>query len=183
MATTSPDNLRTPDSGDSYALVQDMGILADTTQNALIKRANAYVGTTAQRVAFSTDAPMGTIWSDTDGERLVWKKGATGWEPIVEPPINRVVRSGRQSISSGALTLIPNSGGVYGKTLTYTLPFPLTEDETVVTVPEYVGNGFGIVSQNNVTSQESSTKVVFRFLQVASSAAQTVRVIWQVVKV
>src|SRR5690625_2357189 len=86
MATTSPDNIRTPDSGDSYALVQDMGILADTVQNALIKRANAYVGTVAQRNACTSQAPVGTIWSDTDGERLVWKKGATGWVLIVPEP-------------------------------------------------------------------------------------------------
>ena len=82
MATTSPDNLRTFDSGDPYALVQDMGILADTIQNALIKRANAYVGTVSHRTAFTTEAPLGTIWSDTDADRLVWKKGATDWESV-----------------------------------------------------------------------------------------------------
>lgn len=85
MATTSPDNLYSPNSNDPYALVQDLGAMQSSVQNALIERANAYRGTTAQRNAF-TNAPVGTIWSDTNGDRLVWKKGATEWEAIVDVP-------------------------------------------------------------------------------------------------
>jgi len=35
MATTSPDNLWTPDAGDDYALTVDLAAFADTVQNAL----------------------------------------------------------------------------------------------------------------------------------------------------
>ena len=35
MALTTPDNIRTPNSGDQYALVQDLGVLADSVQAAL----------------------------------------------------------------------------------------------------------------------------------------------------
>lgn len=83
--TTSPDNIPSPDLGDQYALTQDLANIADATQNALIKRANAYTGTTAQRTAFTSTAPVGTVWSDTNGNRDVWKKGSSSWEPIVAP--------------------------------------------------------------------------------------------------
>lgn len=79
MATTSPDNLKTPDAGDQYALVQDLGALADTVQIALVKRANSYVGTSAQRTAF-VSAPAGALWGDTDGGQQVWRKTSSGWE-------------------------------------------------------------------------------------------------------
>lgn len=87
MATTSPDNLKTPDSGDPYALVQDLGAFADTVQNALVKRGNSYVGTSAQRTAF-TAAVEGTHWQDTNGGKAEWVRqggvwvtpgGDTGW--------------------------------------------------------------------------------------------------------
>lgn len=115
MATTSPDNLRTPDSGDSYALVQDMGILADTTQNALIKRANAYLGTVSQRNAFTSEAPTGTIWSDEDGDRLVWRKGATEWE-LVAPPRPKSISGytvAASSANSAATTHVPFPPGFF----------------------------------------------------------------------
>lgn len=78
MATTSPDNLKTPDAGDQYALVQDMGALADTVQNALVKRANAYRGTSAQRIAFTT-APEGTSWQDTNGNKFPYLRQGSTW--------------------------------------------------------------------------------------------------------
>ena len=78
MATTSPDNLKTPDAGDQYALVQDLGALADTVQNALTRRGNLYVGTSAQRSAFTT-APNGSRWQDTNGDQLEWVRLAGSW--------------------------------------------------------------------------------------------------------
>ena len=78
MAVTSPDNIRTPDSGDQYALVQDLGVLADTVQAAITKRGNMYVGTAAQRTAFTT-APAGTHWQDTDGTALEYVRAGGAW--------------------------------------------------------------------------------------------------------
>ena len=78
MAVTSPDNIRTPDSGDQYALVQDLGVLADTTQATFIKRANLYVGTAAQRTAFTT-ATNGMNWQDTDGTAARYVRVAGAW--------------------------------------------------------------------------------------------------------
>lgn len=78
MAVTSPDNIRTPDSGDQYALVQDLGVLADTTQAAITKRGNLFVGTAAQRTAFTT-ATNGMNWQDTDGTAARYVRVAGAW--------------------------------------------------------------------------------------------------------
>lgn len=54
MATTSPDNIWTPDSGDDYALTVDLAAMADTVQDALTAVPRNYlVGTNAQRLALS----------------------------------------------------------------------------------------------------------------------------------
>lgn len=37
MATTSPDNIVTPDVGDPYSLVHDLGAMADSVQQALLR--------------------------------------------------------------------------------------------------------------------------------------------------
>lgn len=78
MATTTPDTLKTPDAGDQYALVQDLGSLADTVQSALIRRANSYAGPAANRTAFAT-APEGTSWQDTDGKKGLYVRQGGAW--------------------------------------------------------------------------------------------------------
>lgn len=77
---TSPDNIPSPDLTDQYALTQDMANLADGTQKALIKRANSYLGTSAQRAAFTT-APEGVHWQDTNGTKLGYVRKSGLWVP------------------------------------------------------------------------------------------------------
>lgn len=109
MATTSPDNLKTPDAGDQYALVQDLGALADTVQNALKRRANLMLGTVAERNAFTASAPQGIHWQDTDGTNLFeWVMRNGSWE-----------RAGGSSTAAGAGTLTMPTGGS-----TTTVSFP-----------------------------------------------------------
>lgn len=83
MATTSPDNLRTPDPGDPYNLVADLAVLANDVQGALIARGNVFRGTAAQRVAFLSTASAGMLWQDTDDIEMLWKRGASQWVPAV----------------------------------------------------------------------------------------------------
>ena len=106
MATTTPDNIKTPGAGDQYALVQDLGALADTVQNALVKRANSYTGTGAARGAWTT-APAGTKWQDTDGFKRSYTRIAGAWKfsPV---------------IASGSVTL----SGAAGETRSATISFP-----------------------------------------------------------
>lgn len=83
MATTSPDNLRTPNPGDPYNLVPDLQTLADDVQAALIARGNAFRGTAAERAAFTSTATPGMLWQDTDGIGMLWKKDGAVWAPAV----------------------------------------------------------------------------------------------------
>lgn len=96
MATTSPDNLRTPNSSDPYNLVPDLQVLANDVQSALVDRANSYRGTSAQRTAFSS-APTGTIWSDTNGSQLVYVKRGSNWIPVTPEDTGWVA----QTVASG----------------------------------------------------------------------------------
>lgn len=82
MATTSPDNIWTPNSDDQYALVQDLAANATSVQAAFDRRANAYKGTTAQRQAFTT-APTGVLWQDTNGSQLLYVRKNNAWETVV----------------------------------------------------------------------------------------------------
>ena len=78
MATTSPDNVRSPNPTDPYNLVADLAILASDVQTALTRRANMYVGTSTQRTAFTT-APEGVHWQDTNGTRLEYVRQSGAW--------------------------------------------------------------------------------------------------------
>lgn len=83
MATTTPDNVRSPNPTDPYNLVADLAILASDVQTALTRRANLYVGTAAQRTAFTT-APDGVHWQDTNSNRWEWVRTGGTWV-VVDP--------------------------------------------------------------------------------------------------
>lgn len=74
MATTSPDNLRTPNPGDAYNLTTDLATLASDVQGALNTRANVYRGSVGQRVAFTAAAQDGVLWQETSGDRELYAK-------------------------------------------------------------------------------------------------------------
>lgn len=100
MATTSPDNIWTPNSDDQYALVQDLGATATSIQSALVRRANLYRGTSTQRQAFTT-APEGTQWQDTNGGSLLWVRRGTSW--VLSSP---VIASGTVTANIRDTTLV-----------------------------------------------------------------------------
>ena len=97
MATTTPDSIRTPNPTDPYNLVADLAILASDVQSALNRRANTYVGTPAQRAAF-TSAPTGTHWQDTQSPYHEWTRVGSAWR------MNPV-------ILQGTVTLTPATAG------------------------------------------------------------------------
>lgn len=75
MALTTPDGIRTPNLPDDFNLVTDLGVLANSVQAALIKRANSYKGTSAARQAFKTSTPsaqQGDSWQDTDSSKQMY---------------------------------------------------------------------------------------------------------------
>lgn len=82
MATTSPDNIWTPDSGDNYALTTDLAAMADTVQDALSDIRDdsaAFIGTNAQRTALTAPALReGITWYATD-TNIRWFYDGANW--------------------------------------------------------------------------------------------------------
>lgn len=84
MATTSPDNIRTPDPGDPYNLVADLATLAGDVQTALnLRDQNVLKGTSAQRAVAESTAAEGMLWQDTDSIKMIWRKDGAAWVPAV----------------------------------------------------------------------------------------------------
>ena len=103
MATTSPDNIRTPNPTDPYNLIADLAIIANDTQTAISKRGNMYTGTAAQRGAFST-APEGTHWQDTDGQKYEWVRKNGAWRGA-RPLAGAVLVSQANGTTAGTLPI------------------------------------------------------------------------------
>lgn len=104
MATTTPDSIRTPNPSDPYNLISDLGILANDTQAALVKRANSYVGTSTQRVAFTT-APEGVHWQDTNGSKQIWARRAGAWVDISPSTVASASGAGSAAVALTATNI------------------------------------------------------------------------------
>lgn len=79
MATTTPDNIYSPDAGQEYALTQDLLAMADTVQDALTSirtRSGVLKGPESSRPA---PGNAGSYWSSTDTGRL-WYDNGVSWE-------------------------------------------------------------------------------------------------------
>lgn len=102
MALTSPDNLWTPDSGDGYALTQDLAAFADTIQDALEVRANYYTGDNSQMANQESKATEGSMFFNTDdGKEYRLVSGAWAEEYSAEAPIYCALRlSTNQSLTT-----------------------------------------------------------------------------------
>lgn len=82
MATTTPDNLWSPDGGDQYALTVDLAAMQDTTQAALTSIRSGLVmqrGTNAQRLALSGAQLFEGLHFWTTDTRLEWIYTASTW--------------------------------------------------------------------------------------------------------
>jgi hypothetical protein len=77
MATTSPDNIWTPDSGDDYDLTTDLAATADTIQSALNNRIRLRRGTGAPSSGLGS---VGDAYLD-ENSGATWFKGGvnSGW--------------------------------------------------------------------------------------------------------
>lgn len=97
MAIQTKDGITTPGLNDPFQIVSQLSTLAETTQQALDKRANTRVGTSAQREASIDLVPEGTLWVDTNGDKALYtKQGPTWkriWPEIVSPRVYSFLRS------------------------------------------------------------------------------------------
>lgn len=121
MATTTPDDIYSPDSTKAYALTADLGAMAASVQAALWKRSWYYVGTDAQRLALTApDLRNGIIWEDITNGRI-WQRKAGAWdEKDLVRNVGRInpVTSGNQTNIGATRT------NVNGTTINLTLSAP-----------------------------------------------------------
>lgn len=73
--------IKAPDLPDPFNPVGDMNTLASTADAAI--RQSASKGTASQRTAFTSTATNGTLWQDTDGIKMLWRKDGASWVPAI----------------------------------------------------------------------------------------------------
>lgn len=163
MATTSPDNLRTPNPGDPYNLVPDLATLASDTQAALITRANRYIGTNTQMNA--TAAPNGTEWyNTTDGAEYIRRSGA--W--LLRTSKGQVpLPSGAAPSSSGSVNWWNAVTVSFGRT------FPGVPQ--LITTPVASADAIFFISVTNLTS----SGFTYRAARVGNTTALGGNLFWE----
>lgn len=120
MATTSPDNIRTPNPTDPYNLVADLAILAGDVQSALALRGNRYIGSAAQMNAFA--APDGTEWfNTTDNITYVRRGGVWSGGTWNITPASGFSGTISAFMSRGLVEIIVNVTGTVGSSAHVTL--------------------------------------------------------------
>lgn len=115
MATTSPDNIWTPDAGDDYALTTDLAAMADTVQDALNGRSGIRSGTGTPAVL--PGDTLGDTYVDTTSGFTYWFNGTTwlfnspGLNPMVPTSVTGATASGPRITFAAASTV--NLNGVF----------------------------------------------------------------------
>lgn len=177
MATTE-DGIWTPDQIDDYNLVTDLSTMASTVQDALEERANAYRGTSAQRNNFTSEAPEGTIWVDTNGEKIVWVKQGNSWNQIW-PVVQGSVPGLPYAMAAGAISFSV-SGGIGETNITFpsgrfsVSPIVTATGNSAVNalrniqVASVSSTGFRLVMQRSTTT---STTVYWQAIQMTQTSA------------
>lgn len=102
MATTTPDNIWTPDAGDNYALTTDLAAMADTVQEGLnnVRVSGQYrVLTNAQRLALTGGDLFEGLRVRTSDTRLEWLYTNGVW--VVDRGLFVVQRTNAQSLAAG----------------------------------------------------------------------------------
>lgn len=121
MATTSPDNLISPDNGDPYNLIPDWAASMASVQNALVNRA-AKIGTTTERNAFESQAQAGTLWVDTTDGSIYIHTG-TEWDEAVAPDLPQPVQF-VNAISNHVISSTTTNASVTGTTASQSITLP-----------------------------------------------------------
>lgn len=104
MATTSPDNIWTPDAGDDYALTTDLAAMADTIQDAITSNRTDLSGVDSARPANGSPGLVaGMTWYSTDTD-TEWRYSGTAWRIWVQPPRAYTPTLSGLTLGNGTLT-------------------------------------------------------------------------------
>lgn len=158
MATTTPDNIYSPDAGQQYALTQDLLAMADSVQDALLTRGTTLSGAGAPSSGLT--APDGTLYVDTSSG-LLYLKISGSWSRFM-----RTTGGGFNGItdSLGELT-IPHGLGVAPTSVTVTISTdtPLIGHMLTSTVRDFTATTFKarIYRQDTHTTFSSNSVLVY----------------------
>ncbi|QOC59370.1 hypothetical protein SEA_LIFES_44 [Microbacterium phage Lifes] len=163
MATTSPDNIWTPDAGDDYALTTDLAAMADTIQDAITANNNNLSGLDANRPANgSPGLANGMTWYSTD-TRVTWRYDGSTWSIEFRPlssytpavagiTAGQITTSGkyerRGNYIDGFVTITKTGSGVLSGTVSVTLPTTPLDAST----PRNLGDGTARVVLSGATT-------------------------------
>lgn len=110
MATTSPDNIYSPDAGQQYALTQDLLAMADSVQDALdVNRPRYRSGTSTERGAW-TNPGEGALFYNTTTDILEIYNGVA-WVRVW-PQLRSKARYVGPTSSTGTVTVNHGLGGI-----------------------------------------------------------------------
>lgn len=82
----TPLGIVSPNDPDNYDLVVDLAAMGVSIDTAIQKYGNVQKGTAAQRAAAGTSADNGSLWIDTDGAKMPWRRDSSvtgNWAPAV----------------------------------------------------------------------------------------------------
>lgn len=157
MPLTSNWNIWTPDDADNYDFIVDSAATAQTVDDALTQvetdlaatlgaGANLYVGTAAERAAF-TPAPEGALWQDTDSTTRLWQGVGGAW--AVRNPHATVIGTSTQAIPNPAGAEISwasaesDTGGMFNVSNPTRLTAPVAGRYRFTASVSVVGGGIG----------------------------------------
>lgn len=163
MATTSPDDIWTPDAGDDYALTTDLAAMADTIQDAITANKVNLKGLDSTRPANgSAGLSAGMTWYSTD-TGVTWRYNGSAWFIENRPlgtytPTVAGITAGqisvvgdyerRTNLIKGMVTITKTGSGVLTGTVTVTLPTTPSDTST----PRNLGDGLATVVTAGGTS-------------------------------
>lgn len=203
MATTTPDNLWSPDGGDAYALTTDLAAMQDTVQEAFNEsvhsRNQQYYDIAATRTTI-TGMKRGDTFQESDGDHILWVYDGTDWARTPGSFI-RLIASAQQtmttgtqfiswaapgvggSINQGGDTLFTVSGGVITivKAGVYDISFAVlvqTGTGSNVSSLRLGGTGGAILSQNFINlSSNYGSQISHRVDNVQVASGTTVNIV------
>lgn len=191
MATTSPDNLFSPDAPSPYNLTVDLAAMQTSVQNALNTRPTNYrVGTDVQRLTLSGASLFEGLWFyATDTDRLWFYTGAA-WRRATRFATWSYTRNAAPDgslISDGTLAAVPGettdssfTSGISGSSMTLA-PGVYTVSFTISGSNAFAGRSFmefevgGRIERNGINSGEDKT-TLSGLVMTATSSTLTFRV-------
>ena len=177
MATTTPDQIYSPDAGQQYALTQDLLGMADSVQAALVSIRSGirtFSGTNSARTAMTP--AVGDYWTTTDTTpQRGYRGAASGWSldrifPTSFTPAwtnftpGTSTVTGTYSVSGGRLygrvvVILASGWAMNANGITFTAPIAPVSPVTMAPIGDVVIIDSGTGYRRGVSTHASSTQI------------------------